>query len=57
MRSAHMIGWIYSDPPGVDFRTAVTAGGQNFLEGGKTVVVASNRFRVVTDVVCDDFMQ
>ena len=52
-----MVGWIYSDPIAIDFVTAVTAGVQKILEAGKTVVDASNRFRVVTDVVCDDFMQ
>ena len=52
-----MIAWIYSDPEIVDFRTVVTPGGQKFLEGGKTIVVLSNRFRVDGNVMCDDFMQ
>ena len=30
---------------------------QKNLEGTKTIVDTSNRFRVVGDVVCDDFMQ
>ena len=48
-----MIGWFYS----VSWRVSgVTRGGQKILEGGKTILDTSNRFRVVTDVVCDDFM-
>ena len=31
--------------------------GAFFLEGAKTIVGTSNRFRVVTDVGYDDFMQ
>ena len=59
-----MIGWIYSDPLHTGFVTGVTRGRQNFLEGAKiflegakTIVGASNRPRVLTDVPCDDFMQ
>ena len=48
-----MIGWIYSV---AGFATLVTAG-QKILEAGKTVVVTSYRFRVVTDVVYDEFMK
>ena len=51
-----MIGWIYSDSVGVGSRTVVTAGRQK-IEGAKTIVGASNRPRVLTDVPCDDFMQ
>ena len=49
-----MIGWIYSV---AGARSGVTRGRQKFLEGAKTIVDASNRFRVVSNVVCDDFMQ
>ena len=52
-----MIGWIYSDPVRIGFVSGVTRGHQNFLEATKTIVGTSNRFRVVTDVVYDDFMQ
>ena len=52
-----MIGWFYSDPVRIGFASLVTRGWQKSLEGGKTVVDASNRFRVVSNVVCDDFMQ
>ena len=52
-----MIGWIYSDPVRIGLATGVTRGYQNFLEGTKTIVGTSNRFRVVTDVAYDDFMQ
>ena len=52
-----MIGWIYSDPHWIGLATGVTRGGQKFWEGGKTIVGSSNRFRAVTDVGCDDFMQ
>ena len=49
-----MIGWIYS----VSWQVSgVRRGGQKLLEGGKTIVGTSNRFRVVTDVGYDDFMQ
>ena len=48
-----MIGWFYSV---AGFASLVTRGWQKKLEGGKTVVDASNRFRVVSNVVCDDFM-
>ena len=49
-----MIGRIYSV---ARLATGGTRGGQNILEGAKTIVGTSNRFRVVTDVVYDDFMQ
>ena len=52
-----MIDWIYSDPEIVDSRTVVRFGGQKFLERTKTIVGASDRSRVGTDVMCDDFMQ
>ena len=52
-----MIDWFYSDPVRSGFPTVVTTSYQNILEGTKTVVDTSNRFRVVSDVVCDDFMQ
>ena len=52
-----MIDWIYSDPVRIGFVSGVTRGCQKFVEGAKTIVGASNRFRVVTDVVYDDFMQ
>ena len=52
-----MIGWIYSDSVGVGSRTVVTAGRQKKLEGAKTIVDTSNRFRVVTDIMYDDFVQ
>ena len=52
-----MIGGIYSDSVGVGSRTVVTAGRQFFLEGAKTIVDTSNRFRVVTDIMYDDFVQ
>ena len=35
----------------------VTRGKQKKIEVHKTIVDTSNRFRVVGDVVCDDFMQ
>ena len=50
----YMIGWIYSV---AGARSGVTRGGQKFLEGGKTIVDASNRFKVVSNAVCDDFVQ
>ena len=53
----NMIGSIYSDPVGIGFASGVTRGGQKSLEGGKTIVDTSNRFRVVTDVGHDDFVQ
>ena len=49
-----MIGWIYSV---VGIWTGVTRGAQKSLEAPKTIVDTSNRFRAVSDVVCDDFMQ
>ena len=52
-----MIDWFYSDPRTAGFVTGVTRGRQKILEGAKTIVDTSNRFRVVRDVVCDDFMQ
>ena len=52
-----MIGWIYSDSVGVGSRTVVTAGRQKKIEGAKTTVDTSNRFRVVTDIMYDDFVQ
>ena len=52
-----MIDWIYSDPVRTGLRSGVTRGCQKFLEGAKTIVDASNRFRVVSNVVCDDFVQ
>ena len=51
-----MIGWIYSDPPHTGFVTGVRRGRQKFSEGAKTIVGDSNRSRVGTDVMCDDFM-
>ena len=51
-----MIEWFYSDPMIAGFVTGVTRGRQKYLEGAKTIVDTSNRFRVVRDVVCDDFM-
>ena len=51
-----MIDWFYSDPVRTGFWTGVRNGRQKFLEGAKTIVRTSNRFRVVTDVVYDDFM-
>ena len=52
-----MIAWIYSDPEIVDSRTVVRFGAQKILEGCKTIVGASDRSMVGTDVMCDDFMQ
>ena len=52
-----MIGWIYSDPVRIGFVTGVTRDDQNFLVTTKTIVGASNRSRVVTDIMYDDFMQ
>ena len=49
-----MIGWIYSV---ARLATVVIRGRQKFWEGAKTIVGCSNRFRVVTDVGYDDFMQ
>ena len=49
-----MIAWFYSV---ARIPTGVTTSYQFFLEGTKTIVDTSNRFRVVSDVVCDDFMQ
>ena len=51
-----MIAWIYSDPEGPGFDRGVRTSYQNFLEGTKTVVDASNHFRDVSNVVRDDFM-
>ena len=39
------------------FWTGVTNDVQKFLLTSKTIVNASNRFRVVSNVVCGDFMQ
>ena len=52
-----MIDWFYSDPVRVGFWTGVTNDVQKFLVTSKTIANASNRFRVVSNVVCDDFMQ
>ena len=52
-----MIGWIYSDPIGIGLATGVRRGGQKFLEGAKTIVELSNRFRVDGNIMCDDFTQ
>ena len=52
-----MIGWIYSDPVRAGFWTGVRTSYQNFTEHTKTIVDTSNRFRVVRDVVCDDFIR
>ena len=52
-----MIGWIYSDPVRIGFRSGVTRDDQFFLEATKTFVDTSNRSRVVTDIMYDDFMQ
>ena len=49
-----MIGWIYSV---AGFYRGVTAAYQKKSEGTKTVVDTSNHFRIVSNVVCDDFMQ
>ena len=49
-----MIGWIYSV---AGARSGVRRDYQKFLETTKTVVDASNRPRIVTNVLCDDFMQ
>ena len=49
-----MIAWFYSV---ARIWTGVTTSDQQILEGTKTIVDTSNRFRVVSDVVCDDFMQ
>ena len=53
----YMIGWIYSDPDRIGLVSGVRRGGQKIVQVGKTVVGTSNRFRVVTDVVYDNFMQ
>ena len=52
-----MIGWIYSDPVCAGFWTGGRTSYQKFVEHTKTIVDTSNRFRVVSDVVCDGFMQ
>ena len=52
-----MISWIYSDPVRFGFWTGVRFDVQKFLVTSKTIVNASNRFRVVSNVVCDDLMQ
>ena len=52
-----MIDLFYSDPRIAGFDTGVRRGHQIFLKGTKTIVGVSNRFRVVTDVMYDDFMQ
>ena len=49
-----MIDWFYSV---AGFWTGVTNDVQKFLVTSKTIVNASNRFRVVSNVVCGDFMQ
>ena len=49
-----MIGWIYSV---AGSWRVVTLSYQKFSEGTKTIVDTSNRSRVVSNVVCDDFMQ
>ena len=49
-----MIGWIYSVAP---LATGVTRGCQKKVEGAKTIAGTSNRFRVLTEVAYDDFMQ
>ena len=49
-----MIDWFYSV---AGFWTGVTNDVQKFLVTSKTIANASNRFRVVSNVVCDDFMQ
>ena len=50
----YMIDWIYSV---AGFWTGVTTLYQNFSQRTKTVLVTSNRFRVVSNIMCDDFMQ
>ena len=52
-----MIDWIYSDPVRIGFVTGVRRDDQNFVETTKTVVGASNRSRVVTDIMYDDCMK
>ena len=52
-----MIGWIYSDPVRIGLRTGVRRDYQKCLEATKTFVDTSNRSRVVTDIMYDDFMQ
>ena len=51
-----MIDWFYSDPRIVDFVTGVTRAYQKKSEPTKTILDTSNRSRIVTDVVGDDFM-
>ena len=53
----YMIGWIYSDPVRIGLATVVRRGDQKKLEATKTLADTSNRFRVVSDIVYDDFMQ
>ena len=52
-----MIDWMYSDSPQAVIWTGETRGEQKVLEVSKTILDYSNRSRVVTDVVYDDFMQ
>ena len=49
-----MIDWIYSV---ARIWTGETGGEQIILEVSKTILDHSNRSRVVSDVVYDDFMQ
>ena len=49
-----MIGWIYSV---AGSWRVVRLSYQKISEGTKTIVDTSNRSRVVSNVVCDDFMQ
>ena len=51
-----MIDWFYSDPVRIGFASGVTREYQNFLEDTKTIVDASNHPRVVSNIVCDDFV-
>ena len=52
-----MIGWIYSDPVRIGFASGVRRDYQKMLEATKTIVGASNRSRIVTDIMYDDFVQ
>ena len=52
-----MIDWIYSDPVRIGFASGVRRDDQKFIEATKTFVDTSNRSRVVTDIMYDDFMQ
>ena len=49
----HMIDWMYSV---AGIWTGVTYDVQKFSVGSKTIVDTSNRFRVVSNIMCDDFM-